>query len=127
MSHENIDVVVTIVNFINEFAAMGAEPENEDNMKLLFDIFIKKNFFEALFLALKRFKENQSEEYDAVHKTLTILENMIDFNAEYSISLCKNTKIINWLLARIQPGFKVEAKVIDDNQLYSCEILSILL
>jgi len=58
MSHENIDVVVTIVNFINEFAAMGAEPENEDNMKLLFDIFIKKNFFEALFLALKRFKEN---------------------------------------------------------------------
>lgn len=84
---------------------------------------------------------NESEESDKlgvfhilgelVHVTLVyctnivyipgVFENILGFKAELSVQLVSKTKILDWLLNRIQ------SKARDENRGYAAEILSILL
>ena len=50
-----------------------------------------------------------------------IFENMIGFNTEYALLLVSNTKLLPWVLKRIQ------GKKHDENRSYAGELLSILL
>lgn len=53
--------------------------------------------------------------------SIGVFENVLGFRAELSVQLVSNTKILEWLLKRIQ------SKTHDENRGYAAEILSILL
>lgn len=50
-----------------------------------------------------------------------VFENVIGFNPDLSVQLVSKTKIMSWLLERIQ------SKTHDENRSYAAELLSILL
>ena len=82
---------------------------------------------EILVQNLNRLDENKQDQFNAVHKTLKILENLIEVMPELPVTICDNTKIIQWLIKKLNPKNKLKDKTLDDNKLYASEILILLL
>lgn len=76
---------------------------------------------------LSRLDENKQDNFNAVHKTLKIFENLIELFPEIPQNLCDNTKILQWLIKKLSPKNKLKDKLFDDNKLYASEILILLL
>ena len=58
---------------------------------------------------------------NAKSPSVGVFENTLGFNPDLSVQLVSKTKIMNWLLERIQ------SKTHDENRGYAAELLSILL
>ena len=71
--------------------------------------------------------ENKQDQFNAVHKTLKIIEALIEIIPDLPQTLCDNTKIFQWLIKKLNPKNKLKDKVLDDNKLYASEILILLL
>ena len=71
--------------------------------------------------------ENKQDQFNAVHKTLKIIESLIEIIPDLPQTLCDNTKIFQWLIKKLNPKNKLKDKVLDDNKLYASEILILLL
>lgn len=76
---------------------------------------------------LSRLDENKQDNFNCVHKSLKILENLIEVFPELPEKLCDNTKIFQWLIKKLNPKNKLNDKLFDDNKLYASEILILLL
>jgi len=71
---------------------------------------------------LERLDESQEEDKQAVHNTLGIFENLMEVAPEVaSTKITQDTKLLEWVLKRLRKG------KFDENQLYTSEILSMLL
>ncbi|KAI0375631.1 DUF1716-domain-containing protein [Pilatotrama ljubarskyi] len=131
LSHENVDIVIDVVEVIHEFTDedVGNEAEDEDEeegtreeaLKQLIQSFIDNAILELLVDNLSRFNEEEESDRQGLFHVLGIFENILGFNAELSTQLVSKTKILSWLLKRI------ESTRHDDNRGYAAEILSILL
>lgn len=88
---------------------------------------MKNHFLELLVQNLSRLDENKQDQFNAVHKTLKILENLIEIMPEIPQIICDNTKILQFLIKKLNPKNKLKDKALDDNKLYSSEILILLL
>ena len=76
---------------------------------------------------LHRLDENKQENFNAVYKILKMIESFFEIMPEISQILCDNTKILNWLLLKLNPKNILIDKDIDDNKIFASEILSMLL
>ncbi|RPD67172.1 DUF1716-domain-containing protein [Lentinus tigrinus ALCF2SS1-7] len=130
LSHENMDIVIDVVEVINEFTDededdVEAEEEEEGNreeaLKQLIEAFIGNSILELLVDNLSRFNEEEESDRQGIFHVLGIFENILGFNADLSTELVSKTKILDWLLKRI------ESPRHDENRGYAAEILSILL
>ncbi|KAI0771620.1 Catenin-beta-like protein [Trametes elegans] len=131
LSHENVDIVIDVVEVIQEFTDEDAgneaeedeegEGSREDALKQLIQSFIDNSVLELLVDNLSRFNEGEESDRQGIFHVLGIFENLLGFNAELSTQLVSKTKILPWLLKRI------EATKHDENRGYAAEILSILL
>ncbi|KAI0335461.1 DUF1716-domain-containing protein [Cubamyces sp. BRFM 1775] len=132
LSHENVDIVIDVVEVIHEFTDedVGNEVEDEeeetegsreDALKQLVQSFVDNAILELLVDNLNRFNEEEESDRQGVFHVLGIFENLLGFNAELSTQLVSKTKILSWLLKRI------ESTKHDENRGYAAEILSILL
>jgi len=70
--------------------------------------------------------ENKQDQFNAVHKTLKILESLIEIMPELPQTICDITKIFQWLIKKLSPKNKLKDKTLDDNKLYASEILILL-
>ncbi|OSD04244.1 DUF1716-domain-containing protein [Trametes coccinea BRFM310] len=131
LSHENMDIVIDVVEVIHEFTDedVGNEAEDEeesegsreDALKQLIQSFLDNAILELLVDNLNRFNEEEESDRQGLFHVLGIFENLLGFNAELSTQLASKTKILPWLLNR------VESTKHDENRGYAAEILSILL
>ncbi|KAI0750797.1 DUF1716-domain-containing protein [Daedaleopsis nitida] len=134
LSHENMDIVIDVVEVINEFTdedvgneAEGEEEEEdeegsrEDALKQLIESFLANSILELLVDNLSRFNEAEESDRQGVFHVLGIFENILGVKSELSAQLVSKTKILPWLLSRI------ETPKHDENRGYAAEILSILL
>ncbi|KAI0774265.1 Catenin-beta-like protein [Fomes fomentarius] len=131
LSHENMDIVIDVVEGINEFTdedvGNGAEDEQdeegsrEDALKQLIESLLSNSILELLVDNLSRFNEAEESDRQGVFHVLGIFENILGFNVELSTQLVSRTKILPWLLSRL------ESPRHDENRGYAAEILSILL
>ncbi|KAI9063252.1 DUF1716-domain-containing protein [Trametes sanguinea] len=131
LSHENMDIVIDVVEVIHEFTDedVGNEVEDEeegegsreDALKQLIQSFLDNAILELLVDNLNRFNEEEESDRQGLFHVLGIFENLLGFNAELSTQLVSKTKILPWLLNR------VESTKHDENRGYAAEILSILL
>ncbi|KAF9485315.1 DUF1716-domain-containing protein [Pholiota conissans] len=129
LTHENVDIVIDVVELIYELTDEDADTEyeekdyeeNQEALKILVDGLMDDSAFELLVDNLKRLNEREESDRQAVFHVLGIFENIIGFNPSLSSDLVSKTKILPWLLNRIQ------SKDHDENRAYSAELLSILL
>ncbi|TFK89822.1 DUF1716-domain-containing protein [Polyporus arcularius HHB13444] len=130
LSHENMDIVIDVVEVINEFtdededdveAEEEEEGSREEALKQLIKAFNANSILELLVDNLSRFNEEEESDRQGIFHVLGIFENILGFDADLSTELVSKTKILDWLLKRI------ESPKHDENRGYAAEILSILL
>ncbi|PIL37143.1 hypothetical protein GSI_00835 [Ganoderma sinense ZZ0214-1] len=131
LSHENMDIVIGVVEVVHEFTDEDAgndqedddeeEGSREDALKQLIESLLSNSILELLVDNLSRFNEGEESDRQGIFHVLGIFENVLGFNAELSTQLVSKTKILPWVLKRI------ESPKHDENRGYAAEILSILL
>ncbi|TCD69674.1 hypothetical protein EIP91_006691 [Steccherinum ochraceum] len=132
LSHENVDIVIDVVEVIHELTDEDVGNENEDDedegegsredaLKTLIEGLLENSILELLVDNLSRFNETEESDRQGVFHVLGIFENVLGFNAELSTDLVAKTAILDWILKRIQ------SKTHDENRGYAAELLSILL
>ncbi|KAG6378934.1 Catenin-beta-like protein [Boletus reticuloceps] len=129
LSHENVDIVIDAVEVFHELTDEdvgneGDESEQEDNqpsLKMLVGALVENSVPELLVDNLSRLKEEEESDRQGIFHILGVFENVIGFNPDLSVQLVSKTKIMSWLLERIQ------SKTHDENRSYAAELLSILL
>ncbi|KAG2042794.1 Catenin-beta-like protein [Suillus americanus] len=130
LSHENADIVIDVVDVIHELTDedVGNELEDEEEqeeaqaaLKTLIEALLENSILELLVDNLSRLNEIEESDRQGVFHILGIFENMLGFNPDLSLILVSKTKMMNWLLSRVQ------SKTHDENRGYSAELLSILL
>ncbi|KAF9567315.1 DUF1716-domain-containing protein [Agrocybe pediades] len=127
LTHENMDIVIDVVELIYELTDEDAEVEyeevekSEEAMKTLVDGLIENSTLELLVDNLARLNESEEADRQGVFHILGIFENFIALNPGLSSSLVSKTTVMDWLLNRIQQ------KSHDENRGYAAELLSIFL
>ncbi|EGO01916.1 hypothetical protein SERLA73DRAFT_166428 [Serpula lacrymans var. lacrymans S7.3] len=131
LSHENADIVIDVVEVIHELTDedVGNEGEQDEEeegqtqaaLKVLVDALLENSVLELLVDNLSRLKETEEADRQGVFHILGVFENVLGLNPELSTLLVAKTKIMQWLLNRIQ------SKNHDENRGYAAELLSILL
>lgn len=133
LSHENIDIVIDVVELIHELTDedVGGEDEDDEDegeenkrdagMKMLMNALAEHSLLELLVQNFSRFNEEEESDRQGLFHVLGIFENMLALNPELSNLIVAKTKFLQWILSRIQ------AKVHDENRGYASELLAILL
>ncbi|KAG6332958.1 hypothetical protein ID866_6132 [Astraeus odoratus] len=130
LSHENVDIVIDAVELFNELTDEDAGNEGEDDeereetqgaLKALIDALVEHSILELLVDNLSRLDEAEESDRQGVFHIIGVFENILGFNPDLSEPLVAKTKMMTWLLDRIQ------SKTHDENRCYAAELLSILL
>ncbi|KAG8721984.1 hypothetical protein FRC08_008080 [Ceratobasidium sp. 394] len=133
LSHENMDIVIDVVEVIHEFTDedVGGEDEDDDDeegetqkseeaLKALIEALVTNQTLELLVQNLARMDEKEEADRQGVFHTLGIFENVLGSRPALAETLVSTTTIITWLLNRILQ------KEHDDNRGYAAEVLAIL-
>lgn len=121
ITHENTDISIAAVSLIQEMTDVDTITEEIDAAMLFVEAFLANQGLELIVQNMLRLDESNDEDAQGVHNTLTIIENLVEIDADIAVTVCKKTHILKFLLKRLKN------KQFDANKLYSSEILSILL
>ncbi|CAH0698961.1 unnamed protein product [Spodoptera exigua] len=121
LSHDNTDVSTKVVHLLQELTDDDILQESEEGAEALMNALTEAEAPSLLLHNLSRLDEQVPDERDAVHDTLGIIENLIEFRTEMCAEVAKQG-FLQWILKRLK--LKVP---FDANKLYATEILSILL
>uniref|UniRef100_A0A0E0K7B6 Beta-catenin-like protein 1 N-terminal domain-containing protein n=1 Tax=Oryza punctata TaxID=4537 RepID=A0A0E0K7B6_ORYPU len=97
------------------------DPDELAGLHSLADALVEANALDLLVHNLSRFSEADPDEAEAVHHTLSVVENLLELRPQLADIVCDRTKLLRWLLARLK------AREFDANKQYASEILAILL
>ncbi|KAF8897577.1 Catenin-beta-like protein [Infundibulicybe gibba] len=129
LSHENVDIVIDVVEVIHELTDEDVGGEDNDDtdetaeqaLGALIDGLVENSIMELLVDNMGRFNENEESDRQGIFHILGIFENILGLYPNLSTHITAKTAITTWLLDRIQ------AKAHDENRGYAAELLSILL
>ncbi|KAI0320799.1 DUF1716-domain-containing protein [Amylostereum chailletii] len=133
LSHENTDIALDIVELIHELTDedVGGEGENDDEdedpedreaaLKTLVVALLNHSILELLVDNMTRFNEAEEADRQGIFHVLGIFENIVGSNPTLAERLILKTKLLPWILRRI------EFNAHDENRGYAAELLSILL
>ncbi|EAU84811.2 DUF1716 domain-containing protein [Coprinopsis cinerea okayama7 len=124
-THENVDIVIDVVELLYELTdddvTDESDEESETALKELIESLVDLSVLDLLVENLPRLNEAEESDRQGVFHILGVFENILGFNPDLATTLVEKTKLLPWLLNRIQ------GKTHDENRGYSAEILSILL
>lgn len=122
ISHENTDISIAVVSLLQEIVDLDEDVEGKEELEAFAQAFIEGQGIELVIQNLFRLDEaNSDEDAQAVHQTFSILENLIEIDATCAKIIVQRTKILQYLMERLQ------RKEWDSNKLYASEILAILI
>lgn len=118
LCHENSDIACGVVSVLQELTDID-ESADVDDVKSFLDALIESQLIAQLVENMKRMDESVKEESQCVYNSLSIVENLTD----YDPTLSQDVKpLMEWILKRLRLKIPFDA-----NKLYASEILSILL
>ncbi|XP_066333041.1 uncharacterized protein [Miscanthus floridulus] len=120
LTHDNVDLAAAAASLLADLTD-SEDPSDLAAVQALADALVDANALDLLVHNLSRFSETDSDEAEAVHNTLAILENLLDLRPNLADKVCDGTKLLRWLLSRLK------AREFDANKQYASEILAILL
>ncbi|KAI9448047.1 DUF1716-domain-containing protein [Lactarius indigo] len=132
LSHENADIALDIIELIHELTDedVGEDGEDEDEedpeqreaaLKNLIGVLLDHSALELLVDNITRFNEAEESDRQGIFHVLGIFENFVGSKPPLAERLVLKTKLLPWLLNRIQ------SKTHEENRGYAAELLSILL
>ncbi|GAA55303.1 beta-catenin-like protein 1, partial [Clonorchis sinensis] len=122
LSHENTDISLAVIDLLHELLeSNGLIEAGPNRVNPLLDLLFNGQLIQLLMQNVARLDESNKDEADGVHKTLGIVENLLDVRPEMNVTM-SNQGLFSWLLRRLQ-----RRPVFDRNKLYVSELLSILL
>ncbi len=122
LTHDNTDVSLSVISLLVELTDPEMAEEASDEMQAFVGALLDAQGLELLVQNLARLDEsNSTEDFDGVHATLSVLENLSEVRPSICGLLCRRTTILAYLLQRLQP------RIFDSNKQYAGEMLSILL
>ncbi|GFR75921.1 beta-catenin-like protein 1 [Elysia marginata] len=121
VAHDNTDISIAVVDLLQELTDPDILTENEDTASVLVDALLEGQVVAILVNNLDRLDENIKEEFEGVHNSLAIIENLSEFNPDVCSDIAQQG-LMQWLLKRLRIK-----RPFDQNKLYCSEILSILL
>ncbi|KAH9045421.1 DUF1716-domain-containing protein [Lactarius pseudohatsudake] len=132
LSHENADIALDIIELIHELTDedVGEDAEDEDEedpeqreaaLKNLIGALLDHSVLELLVDNMTRFNEAEESDRQGIFHILGIFENFVGSKPPMAERLVLKTKLLPWLLNRIQ------SKTHEENRGYAAELLSILL
>uniref|UniRef100_A0A0B6YR41 Beta-catenin-like protein 1 n=2 Tax=Arion vulgaris TaxID=1028688 RepID=A0A0B6YR41_9EUPU len=121
ISHDNTDISIAVIDLLQELTDPDILNENEDTVGVLVDALLEGQVVAVLVNNLDRLDENVKEEFEGVHNSMAIIENLADFKPEMCADAAQQGLLL-WLLKRIRMK-----RPFDQNKLYCSEILAILL
>ncbi|KAH9179717.1 DUF1716-domain-containing protein [Lactarius sanguifluus] len=132
LSHENADIALDIIELIHELTDedVGEDAEDEDEedpeqreaaLKNLIGALLDHSVLELLVDNMTRFNEAEESDRQGIFHILGIFENFVGSKPPLAERLVLKTKLLPWLLNRIQ------SKTHEENRGYAAELLSILL
>ena len=121
LTHENTDISIAAVTLLDELLDADALAEGGDAAEPLLDAVLECQLLQLLVQNLGRLDEAEEEDAAGVHRTLSILESLLEARPTLAEALCDGTAALLWLLRRVR------ATAFDANKLYAAELLSILL
>ncbi|CAD6241531.1 unnamed protein product [Miscanthus lutarioriparius] len=120
LTHDNVDLAAAAASLLADLTD-SEDPSDLAAVQALADALVDANALDLLVHNLSRFSETDSDEAEAVHNTLAVLENLLDLRPNLADKVCDGTKLLRWLLSRLK------AREFDANKQYASEILAILL
>ncbi|KAJ1811881.1 hypothetical protein LPJ75_003929, partial [Coemansia sp. RSA 2598] len=137
LAHENEDISLDVIDFVNELTAMDAWSQNGESQEVRQAVvqFVKalqrNEFFEALGENLRRLDDNAHSEYNqddasGVAKTLDIVDNLTALDPALAQPAAVSMKLLDWLQMRLAKDSRGAVSV-DANQQYAAEITAVLL
>ena len=121
LTHENTDISIAAVTLLDELLDADALAEGGDAAEPLLDAVLECQLLQLLVQNLGRLDEAEEEDAAGVHRTLSILESLLEARPALAEAMCDGTAALLWLLRRVR------ATAFDANKLYAAELLSILL
>lgn len=119
LSHDNTDISCKIVSILQEYTDIDSM-EDSSEFEPLINKLLEHNVIEQLVSNLDRLKEETKEESQGINNSLSIIENLIDYNP--SLAKSSGDQLMKWLLKKMRARIPYDA-----NKHYASEILSILL
>jgi beta-catenin-like protein 1 len=120
LTHDNADLAAAAASLLADLTDSD-DPDDLAGLHSLADALVEANALDLLVHNLSRFSEADPDEAEAVHHTLSVVENLLELRPQLADIVCDRTKLLRWLLARLK------AREFDANKQYASEILAILL
>lgn len=120
LSHENTDIAISVVGFLEELTGEDGEVEDAQ-WKALVGAMVEGGVVGLLVQNLGRLDEQRSEDREGVYHILQVLENLL----ADSTNLEGQKELVAWLTDRIQT--RVGTKRVAQNQQYAAEVLAMLM
>ncbi|KAF3341270.1 beta-catenin-like protein 1 [Carex littledalei] len=121
LSHDNSDIATDTVSLLSDLTDADEDLDDPAPAIALADCLVENNTLELLVQNLTRLSESDTDEANAVHSTLAVIENLIELKPAVAEMVCERTKLLRWLLGRIK------TREFDANKQYASEMLAILL
>ncbi|XP_012562750.1 beta-catenin-like protein 1 [Hydra vulgaris] len=120
LNHPNTDIAIAVVHLLQELTDTDTLQDSEEEAMFLVDALLEGQVTNVLLQNLQRLDERQKEDFDGVHHTLAVIENLAEFHPDVCITAGQQG-LLTWLLKRLK------RKVFDNNKLYASEIIAIML
>ncbi|CCG83061.1 Putative uncharacterized protein [Taphrina deformans PYCC 5710] len=122
--HENSDIACSAIQVLDEITDEDTNA-SEEQVTALTAALKSTSAVESLVQTLARLDEAELVEREAVFKSMSILENIINMDNTFKEFMFDQTKLQDWLLQRISRPDEVGFPM-SDNRQYAAELLSII-
>ncbi|TNN04970.1 Beta-catenin-like protein, partial [Schistosoma japonicum] len=122
LAHENADISLSVIDLLHELLESTCLQEaGLEKVNKFLEVLFSGQLIQSLMQNISRLDETKKDEADGVHKTLGIVESLLEIRPDMNVTMA-NQGLFSWLLRRLQ-----KRPVFDKNKLYVSELLSILL
>ncbi|KAL0482548.1 beta-catenin-like protein CTNNBL [Acrasis kona] len=122
--HENIDIMLDVLEMVAEFTETDNLEENHEQASTLIQKLVEQQIIPVVVSLLKdrQLSDDNAEHTKGIHDILSIIENLIEFDPETSITAAQKTPLLDYCLTSVSRTGEMKP-----TQLYAAEILTILM
>lgn len=124
LAHDNTDIAIAATEVIRDLIDEDSEVPAAE-WSLLVKSMLKAELIDLLVSNLGRLDEETENDSAGIYHILNVMENLLS-DPSNAKPLVEKTKLLKWLIQRIQDSDKTSAHNVSQNRQYAAEILVIL-
>ncbi|CAH8606097.1 unnamed protein product [Schistosoma bovis] len=102
LAHENTDINLSVIDLLHELLESSCLQEaGLDKVNQFLEVLFSGQLIQSLIQNISRLDETKKDEADGVHKTLGIVESLLEIRPDMNVIMA-NQGLFAWLLRRLQ-------------------------